>query len=54
MLDGYKAYIGGSGAILLGVYYLIDGKIEDAITMFAFGMGVLGIRSKQERIKPGL
>lgn len=54
MLDGYKAYIGSVGAILLGIYYLIDGKIEDAGVMITLGLGILGIRSKQERIRPGV
>lgn len=54
VLDGYKAYIGGAGAILLGIYYIIDGKIEDAVAMIALGLGIAGIRDKQERIKPGV
>lgn len=53
-LDLSKAYIGGVGALLLGVYYLIDGKVEDAVTMLVLGLGILGIRDKQERIKPGV
>lgn len=52
VLEGYKAYLGGAGAILLGIYYLIEGKTEDAGVMIALGLGIIGIRNKQERIKP--
>ncbi len=52
VLDGYKAYIGGAGAILLGIYYLIEGNNEQAGLMLTLGLGLVGIRSKQERIKP--
>jgi len=44
MLEGYKTYIGGAGALLLGLYYLIDGKVEEAVTMFTLGMGLVGLR----------
>jgi hypothetical protein len=53
VLDGYKAYLGGIGAILLGMYYLIEGNTEQASLMLTLGLGILGIRNKQERIKPG-
>lgn len=54
ILIGYKAYIGSAGAILLGIYYIIEGKTEDAVAMISLGLGIAGIRNKQERIRPDM
>ena len=50
MLKGYKTWIAVIGMALLGLYDLIEGNIDAAMTKFAGALGMLGIGHKIERL----
>ena len=51
MMGGYKTWIAVAGAILLGIYRLMEGEVQEAMTLFTFALGLLGIGSKIEKNK---
>jgi hypothetical protein len=43
---GWKGYVGGIGAILLGIYLVLNGNFESGASLVFLGLGILGIRHK--------
>jgi hypothetical protein len=45
---GWKGYVGGLGAVLLGIYLVLNGNFEGGAGLIFIGLGLLGIRHKQD------
>lgn len=50
--DGYKAYLGAAGFLLLAGYSLVTRQPEAAVQYFSLALGVAGIRHAQDKAAP--
>ena len=51
MLDGYKTYAAATIFLLAAIAAATVGNWDKAVELFAFALGIVGIRAKLERMK---
>ena len=49
MMQGWKTWLSGIGAIVYGVILIIGGHAEQGVTLILSGLGIIGIGHKIEK-----
>ena len=50
-MSGFKTWIAVIGALLLAVYYLLQGDVQRALQYFTVAFALLGIGHKLDKIR---